>query len=258
MIQIVNGSVAYGDTSVLRGVHASVAPGECIGIIGPNGSGKTTLLKLMSGELKAQSGEVIVCGRPIGQWSAKERARLITVVTQEGIVPVPFSVYDVVMMGRHPHRRRFFPPSARDRQVVARALEATGLNDMAHKPVAHLSGGERQRVAVARAMAQEPQILLLDEPTTYLDIGYQLTLLQYVWDWRVLTGASVVTVLHDLNLAAQFCERMLMMDRGRIVADGTPEDVLQKDRLKRVYRTSPHLIRHPTRDVPQVLLSLKQ
>lgn len=254
MIRVEQCCKSYDGQPVLHNISLRIEAGEFIGIIGPNGSGKTTLLRLMSGEERPDDGTVELSDRPVERWKARERAKRLTVVTQEGLPAAPFSVYDVVMMGRHVYQSRFHRPSPRDRAVVARVLNATGLKDMAHKAVAHLSGGERQRVAIARAMAQEPQVLLLDEPTTYLDIGYQLSVLEYVQNWGKQTGATVVTVLHDLNLAAQFCERIVLMKAGRVLADGAPSDVLKADLLEGVYQTRPYIIRHPGTGVPQMLL----
>lgn len=254
MIRIEQCYKAFDGKPALNGVNLRVAGGEFLGIIGPNGSGKTTLLRIISGEDHPDRGTVELLERPLNQWKSRDRARQLTVVTQEGLAPVPFSVYDVVMMGRHVYQARFQPPSAQDREMVEHVLAVTGLQDMSHKSVSHLSGGERQRVAIARAMVQEPRVLLLDEPTTYLDIGYQLSILKYVQNWQRESGAAVVAVLHDLNLAAQFCERIVLMEAGRLLADGSPEDVLDADLLQSVYHTRPTIIRHPLSGVPQVLL----
>ena len=254
MIRVEHVSKAFHGKTVLHDVNLHVTDGEFLGIIGSNGSGKTTLLRIMSGEERPDEGNVTLRGRLLERWKVRERAQQLTVVSQEGLTPVPFSVYDVVMMGRHVYQGRFQPPSARDREVVEHVLAVTGLEGMSLQSVAQLSGGERQRVAIARALAQEPRVLLLDEPTTYLDIGYQLSVLEYVKKWQVAHGAAVVAVLHDLNLAAQFCERIVLMEGGHIAAEGAPSDVLQADILQRVYRTRPTIVRHPLSGVPQVLL----
>lgn len=254
MIRVRQCYKAFDGKLVLDDINLHVAGGEFLGIIGPNGSGKTTLLRLISGEDHPDRGTVELLDRPLERWKSRERARQLTVVTQEGLPPVPFSVYNVVMMGRHVYQTRFHPPSSRDHEIVKKILAATGLHNMSYKSVAHLSGGERQRVAIARAMVQEPRVLLLDEPTTYLDIGYQLSILEYVRNWQRESGAAVVAVLHELNLAAQFCERIVLMEAGRLLADGSPSDVLKADLLRRVYRTRPTIIRHPLSGVPQVLL----
>lgn len=254
MIEVNNCSKRYDRQTVLSRIDFRVTGGEFLGIIGPNGSGKTTLLKLLSGEEHADEGDIFLLGRRVERWGIRERAKILTAVAQEGLPPVAFTVYDVVMMGRHVYQTRFQRPSGEDHRIVERVLRATGLTGLAHKPTAKLSGGERQRVAIARAMAQEPQVLLLDEPTTYLDIGYQLQVLEYVKEWQRQTGAVVVAVLHDLNLAAQFCDRIVLLHRGRIVASGSPGEVLQADILHKVYETRPHIIPHPHLGVPQVLL----
>lgn len=258
MIRVKRCTKTYAGKSVIRDIELQVARGQFVGIIGPNGSGKTTLLRLMSGEERPDQGSVELNGRKVEQWRTRELAKCLTVVPQEGLQPVPFTVYDVVMMGRHVYQGRFHRASAADHAVVRRTLRVTGLQEISQNLVTHISGGERQRVAIARAMAQEPTVLLLDEPTTYLDIGYQLAVLRYVQDWQQQTGATVVAVLHDLNLAAQFCERIILLHGGRFFADGPPAAVIQPDILQKVYQTRPHVVSHPSSGVPQVLLGTAQ
>lgn len=254
MIRVRQCEKAYDGKSVLHDIDLDIGAGEFLAIIGPNGSGKTTLLRLLSGEEEPDLGIVELMDQPATRWKSRKRAKWVTVVAQEGISPVSFSVYDVVMMGRYIYQTQFHAPSTQDHEVVEQVLAATGLQPLAQKPVSQLSGGERQRVAIARAMAQEPHVLLLDEPTTYLDLKYQLQILEYVHAWQVRTGATVVSVLHDLNLAAQFFRRIVVLQEGRVVADGSPFEVFNEDLLQRVYQTRPTVIRHPRLDVPQVLL----
>lgn len=254
MIRVRQCEKVYDGKTVLRDIDLDIGAGECLAIIGPNGSGKTTLLRLLSGEEGPDRGSVELMGQPATCWKSRERARRVTVVAQEGISPVSFSVYDVVMMGRYIYQTQFHAPSTQDREVVRHVLSATGLEPLAQKPVSQLSGGERQRVAIARAMAQEPHVLLLDEPTAYLDLRYQLQILEYVYAWHVRTGATVVSVLHDLNLAAQFFKRIIILKEGCIIADGSPFDVFDADLLQCVYHTRPTIIQHPRLGVPQVLL----
>ncbi|MFE7033560.1 ABC transporter ATP-binding protein [Streptomyces sp. NPDC057621] len=216
---------------ILDGVSISPAPGTTVGLLGPNGSGKSTLLRLLSGVLAPASGVVTLDGRPLGELGRRDIARRIAVVEQQVDTQVELSVLDVVRLGRTPHRRAWTPPSPADEKAVRDALDRTGLADRAHQSWHTLSGGERQRVQIARALAQEPRELLLDEPTNHLDIQHQLDLLNLV------TSLSVTSVvaLHDLNLAAMYCDRLVVLREGRVVAAGTPGDVLTEDLIAEVY-----------------------
>ena len=172
----------YGDHPVLKGVDLQVAPGETVGLIGPNGSGKSTLVRLLSGEEKPDEGRIFLGDRELSAWSPRKRAKEMAVLPQEGLPPVPFTVEEVVQMGRHPHMQGpWMGPE--DWRVVEEVLEQTGLARERHRPIHRLSGGERQRVAIAKAMVQEPRLLILDEPTTYLDARYQLEVLDAVRRW---------------------------------------------------------------------------
>jgi iron complex transport system ATP-binding protein len=255
MLSLQNVEMKYTDRTIIEGLSFTVKKGECFGIIGPNGSGKTTLLKLLSGLLSPTGGQVRLKGRLVHRIPRKELARMMAVVSQEPIPSDPLSVHDAVMMGRYPYLHWYQQENKHDRQKVEEALMATGLLALHHTPLDSLSGGERQRVALARAMAQEPQILLLDEPTAFLDIGYQLSILTKVYKWKVESHLTVVIVLHDLNLAAQFCDRLLLLDEGKMKALGTPAEVLAKEMLEQVYHAEMEIITHPRKQVPQVLLT---
>lgn len=245
---------SYPNRRVLRGVSLSVSPGEMLGVVGPNGSGKTTLVRLLTGEESPDAGEVRLDGRPLSDWSQRERARRLAVLPQEGLPSVPFSVREVVEMGRHPHQG-FWPwAGVRDRQVVERVLQQTGLQADRDRQVNQLSGGERQRVAIAKAMAQGPRVLILDEPTTFLDIAHQLGMLDWIRSWGQKECVAVLIVLHDLNLAALYCDRILMLKEGTCFAQGTPSDTLTPDRIREVYGVEPVLTQHPVTHAPQVLL----
>jgi iron complex transport system ATP-binding protein len=248
----------YGERSVLSEVSLNVGPGEMVGIIGPNGSGKTTLLRLLSGEERPDTGTVMWEDRPIADWPVRERARWIALLPQEGLPPLDFTVEEVVMMGRHPHQGWWPWITERDRALVEEILADTDLLSHRWRPVAVLSGGERQRVAIAQAMAQQPRLLLLDEPTTYLDVRHQLGMLDRIVRWKRKDGLSVVIVLHDLNLAAQYCDRLLLLKNGRVIREGTPEQVIQASVIRDAYGIDPVMVRHPSADVPQVLLQSEE
>lgn len=246
----------YGGRSALRGVDLQVERGETVGLIGPNGSGKSTLVRLLCGEERPDEGRIYLAGRELSAWSPRERARQMAVLPQEGLPPVPFTVEEVVKMGRHPHMRRPWM-SREDWNVVEEILKRTGLDRDRHRPVNRLSGGERQRVAIAKAMAQEPRLMILDEPTTYLDVRYQLEVLDAVRRWKK-RGAAVLMVLHDLNLAAQYCDRLLMLKEGELVGAGKPSEVIRPDLIREVYGVEVLVTLHPDSGVPQVLLKTRE
>ena len=216
---------------ILDGVTLAPEPGSTVGLLGPNGSGKSTLLRLLAGLLAPTAGVVTLDGTPLAARPRREVARRLAVVEQQADTQVELTVHDVVRLGRVPHRRVWTPASPHDEQAVTAALERTRLTDRATQPWHTLSGGERQRVQIARALAQEPRELLLDEPTNHLDIHHQLDLLNLV------TGLPVTTVvaLHDLNLAAMYCDRLVVLHEGRVRAAGTPEDVLTEQLIADVY-----------------------
>ncbi|WP_328869850.1 ABC transporter ATP-binding protein [Streptomyces sp. NBC_00287] len=216
---------------ILDGVTLVPEPGTTVGLLGPNGSGKSTLLRLLAGLLGPTAGVVTLDGEPLAARPRREIARRLAVVEQQVDTQVELTVLDVVRLGRVPHRRAWTPASAQDERAVRAALDRTGLTDRAEQPWHTLSGGERQRVQIARALAQEPRELLLDEPTNHLDIHHQLDLLTLVTSLPVTT----VVALHDLNLAAMYCDRIVVLRAGRVVAGGVPGDVLTEELIAEVY-----------------------
>ena len=216
---------------ILDGVTLAPDEGATVGLLGPNGSGKSTLLRLQAGLLEPSAGVVTLDGSPVADLPRREIARRLAVVEQQVDTQVELTVQDVVRLGRVPHRRAWTPASAQDEQAVRAALERTGLTDRADRLWHTLSGGERQRVQIARALAQEPRELLLDEPTNHLDIHHQLDLLTLVTELPVTT----VVALHDLNLAAMYCDRLVVLHEGRVVTAGTPGEVLTEQLVAKVY-----------------------
>ncbi|MFC8795838.1 ABC transporter ATP-binding protein [Streptomyces cinereoruber] len=221
-----------GGTLVLDGVSVAPVPGTVTGLLGPNGSGKSTLLRLLAGVLAPDSGTVTLDGDPLAGLGRRTVARRLATVEQQSDTQTDLTVLDVVRLGRVPHRRAWTPPSAADEAAVRSALARTGLADRARQPWRTLSGGERQRVQIARALAQEPRELLLDEPTNHLDVQHQLDLMELVSGLRL----TAVVALHDLNLAAVYCERLVVLSGGRVVAAGTPDEVLTEELIADVYR----------------------
>jgi len=245
---------ASGQT-ILEGVSFRVEAGEMVGIIGPNGAGKSTLLGLLSGVERPDGGDALLRGRSVSAYGRRELARLMAVLQQGGLPPTAFTVREVVEMGRFPFQNWLGDEASDSHEVIERALAAMRLTALADRQLRRLSGGERQRVALAKVMAQQPQLVLLDEPTTYLDIGYQMQLLDTVRAWQRQDGLTVVAVLHDLNLAAQYCDRLVVLHQGAVAASGRPEQVLTPDLLRQVYDADADVMQHPQTGRPQVLLN---
>lgn len=244
-----------GAEQVLEDIALQVHYGECFGIIGPNGSGKSTLVKLLSGVDEASAGQIAFAGRPLAAYPKKQLARRIAVLQQEALPPIGFTVREVVEMGRYPYQNWLGEEAGDPHTKIEEIMRELDLLDMADRPIEALSGGERQRVALAKVVAQQPELLMLDEPTTYLDIGYQQQMMQYIKKWQQDHGLTVLAVLHDLNLAALYCDRLMIIHDGRLVHTGKVEEILSEQIIKQVYGVSPTIVRHPVSGVPQVLLS---
>lgn len=234
-------SFAYGAVEVLSAISCEVAAGEILGLLGPNGSGKSTLMRLLSGVRAPQAGRVMYDSRDVRTYSRDELARAIAVVPQETAIELPFSVLEVVLMGRSPYLGTFGFESAHDLAVAQHAMEQTGVAELATREVHALSGGERQRVILARALAQEPRVLLLDEPTAFLDIKHQVAVYDLMKQLSREQGLAVVAILHDLNLAALYCDRLLLLKSGHTFCQGTPEEVLTYVNIKAVYETEVYI-----------------
>jgi iron complex transport system ATP-binding protein len=234
----------YGGRLVLDGVELAVQPGELLGVIGPNGSGKTTLVRLLSGVLAPAAGEVWLEGRPLATYGRREIARRVAVVAQDAPLTFAFSALEVVLMGRAPHLSRLGFSGARDLALARAAMSRLEIADVETRPLDHLSGGERQRVLLARALAQDAPVLLLDEPTTHLDLRHQTGIYDVVRALCRHDGVAAVSVLHDLNLAALYCDRLLLLAGGRPVRSGTPDEVLTAEMLAGAYGAAVHVERH--------------
>ena len=229
-------SVAYGSRQALSGVSLTLSPGDVVGLLGPNGAGKSTFVRAISGVLTGYSGRVTVVGDELRTLPRKELARRIAVVPQEPRFDFPFSVLEIVLMGRHPHLGGLAFESAGDVALARRALARCGALHLASRPIDELSSGERQRIVFARALAQEAPILLLDEPASFLDLRFQVELFDRVRELAA-EGCGVVAVLHDLNLAAEYCDRVVLLQGGRVIAAGPTAEVLTYQHLTAVYET---------------------
>jgi iron complex transport system ATP-binding protein len=244
---------AYGARPVLSDVSIAVAPGELVGVIGPNGGGKTTLVRLLSGVLAPRAGSVRLGGRLLGAHRRREVARRLAVVPQDPTIELPFTALEVVLMGRAPHLPSLGFPGERDLALARRAMARLDVAGVEDRPLDRLSGGERQRVLLARALAQEPEVLLLDEPTTHLDLRHQTGIYDVVQELRRERGTGVLSVLHDLNLAALHCDRLVLLAGGRVARQGGARDVLTADVLRAAYGTEVYVGVNPLTGGPIVL-----
>lgn len=252
-IEMLGVSVDLGGRRVVDDFALALEPGDLVALVGPNGAGKSTALRAAAGLVKPASGTVKVNGVAIGDWRAGDLARKLAVVTQAPTMPPLFSVRAMVALGRTPYLGLFGHETSQDWAIVDEALRRAGIDDLANRRVGELSGGERQRVAIARALAQEPAVLLLDEPTASLDLRYQDSTLSLLREMAVGSGLACLIVLHDLALAGQFCDRVVLMSHGRIVAAGTPEQVLEPDLLAEVYETPLRALIHPETGRPVIV-----
>lgn len=244
----------YGARPVLADFSLEVPQGDYLVIVGPNGSGKSTLAKAINRTLRPVAGRVLLDGRDIYALPAKELYREMAVVSQETAIDFEFTVEEVVALGRLPHLKRFRGETEADIAAVHRALALTSTLHLKDRLATGLSGGERQRVMVARALAQEPRLLILDEPTAHLDIAHQIELLDLTRELNRTRGLTVIAVLHDLNLAAQYASHMLMIKAGERFAQGGPEQVLTEDNILAVYGSRVRVMQHPVYGTPHVFL----
>ncbi|WHQ84123.1 ABC transporter ATP-binding protein [Tritonibacter mobilis] len=245
--------VKYGERSVLRGVDFDVPPGKITAIVGANACGKSTLLRALSRLLRPTTGQVLLDGASIHRMPPKELARELGLLPQAPIAPDGISVLDLVGRGRHPHQGLWARWSADDDLAVAHALEATGVADLADRDVDELSGGQRQKVWIAMALAQETGILLLDEPTTYLDINHQIEVLDLLVDLNRKRGTTIVMVLHDLNLAARYSDQLAALVAGKIDVMGQPKEILTSAMVQRVFGLSCTIVEDPVSQRPMML-----
>lgn len=246
-------SFSFRETKVFADLALRIGSGEMVGLIGPNGSGKTTLLRLLSGSLAPAAGSVAIAGRPTGSWTARERAREVAVVPQESAAAFDFTVMETVLMGRTPYLGLLGLEGPEDVKIAQEALRRTGMLAFAGRLLSHLSGGERQLVLVARALAQRARIMLLDEPTSWLDIRHRQEIYALLSRLNREEGLTILTTSHDINLAARWCPRMILLKRGRIRADGPPGSVFDPSILSEVYQTPLRIIADPETGIPLAL-----
>lgn len=235
ILTLKNTGYSYANQRALNGVNLALQEGEILGVLGPNGSGKSTLLKVLDGLLQPQEGEVRLQGRHYQDLKRSELARDVAMVAQENYFRFSFTALEVVLMGRYPHLKRLQFESRRDLDVACSALKATQSMDLADRPIHELSGGERQRVLIARALAQEPRVILLDEPTSFLDLKFKREVFQLISSLSRDRGLSVVVVSHDIDMVSRYCSRLIMLKNGEVYTAGAPEDVVTAENIRAVY-----------------------
>lgn len=253
MLKVENVTLAYDKHIVLEGINFVACEGEIVGLIGPNGSGKSTLIRAISGVLPPRSGEMRLKEKSVTKIPQKELAKLLAVVPQNPSLPETLTAFEIVLMGRNPWLGFLRHESRRDMEIAYRAMELTQTHFLAERKVGGLSGGERQRVIIARALTQEPKSLLLDEPIANLDINHQVEILNLIKGLCSQKGLTVVAALHDLNLASQFCDRLILLSSGQIHTEGMPKEVITSQNIKEVYGAEVLIQPHPINGLPTTL-----
>jgi len=248
MLDIINITVGYKHFPVLKGLSLRIKENEFLGIIGPNGSGKSTLLRTICGILQPWNGRILLQGVELSRLTKKEIARKIGYVPQSSSFAFPFTCEEIVLMGRYAYDRH----KKRNYEVVHWAMGLTDTLVLKKRKINELSGGELQRVIIARALAQEPKILLLDEPTVHLDINHRMEIFKLLWELKS-HGITIIMVLHDLNLASEYSKRVVVIKDGRVVYDGSPQDIIDKEIIKRIYGIEVNIIKNPLSHLPLIL-----
>jgi len=254
LLKINNLSGGYHKQRIINNVSLEIKKGDFMGIIGPNASGKTTLLRLMSRVLIPQEGNVILEDKDINQMSLKELCCKVAFVPQDTMINFSFTVFEIVLMGRIPHLKRMQLETRQDFAIAQKSLLMTDTTYLKEKGIDMLSSGERQRVIIAKALTQEPVLLFLDEPTAHLDIGHQIQILDLLKKLNRDNGLTIVMVLHDLNLASEYCNRIVLLNEGRVFKQGAPLEVLTYQNIEAVYKTIVVLNNNPITSKPYVVL----
>lgn len=255
MLSIENISAGYDGELVLRNVSMKAQAGRFIGLIGPNGSGKTTLLRVISGVLVPKAGQIFLNGTRLEKISRRNLAQTLACLSQDISLDLSFTVYEIILMGRSPHLPKMSKETTKDFEIAKRAMKLADVSHLADRLITEISGGERQRALIAMCLAQEPKVLLLDEPTSHLDIAHQLSALDLIRKLNRQAGMTVIAVFHDLNLAAEYCDKLLVLDRGGVEAFGSPEDVLTTDMILKVYGAKVQILQNPASNKPHIVLT---
>jgi iron complex transport system ATP-binding protein len=254
MLEIRDADFSYGTFKALSNISLAIEKGGFYGLMGPNGSGKSTLLHLLSGIFKPQRGEITVQGRPLMEINKRERARLLAFVPQDFQVDFPFTCREVVMMGRFAHQGLLGLESPEDERLVEESMKTTRTDGLAHRPITQLSGGEAQRVMLAQALAQGGELLLLDEPTSHLDIKFQVEIMELLKKLNEEKGLTIISSLHDLNLASHYCHHLFFIHDGRVSESGPVREIFTEEVISRVFGIEAKIITHPYSLKPMMVL----
>lgn len=247
-VKILGVDCYYDGYQALDNISFEVCEGDFLGVIGPNGSGKTTLLRCITKALKPEKGVILLDGEDVLRVERRDIAKNVSVVPQDSNLKIAFNVSDFVLMGRTPYLDGLSSESEKDLKIAENSMRLTKTSHLADKTIKELSGGEKQRVVIAKSLAQEPELLILDEPTLHLDINHQLEILKLMKRLNKKNNLTLIAVLHDLNLAARFCNKLLLLDDGRIQSMGAVEDVLKPENIKAAFNVEVHIDRHPLKD----------
>lgn len=253
IIEISNLKFSYGKSAVLDGINIKINRGSFVSIIGPNGSGKTTLLKNISGVLYPSYGSIKLFGKDIRSYKKKELAKYMAYVPQGTTIDFEFSVIDVVLMGRSPYIGIFGSETVHDIKIAENSMQMVNISNLKDKKITEISSGERQRVFIACALTQEPEVILLDEPVSNLDIQYQIQVLSLLKHLCIKQNMTVITVLHDINLACEYSDSVIILNRGRLEHIGHPDEVITEDNIKKVYDTDIYMIKNPVSGNPHII-----
>lgn len=253
MLSFSHVAAGYGDKRVLQDVSFQIKKGEYVALIGSNGTGKSTLIKCISGLIPLDDGEIEICGQSLHHLKARERARMVAVVPQSYYVDYDFSVEDIVMMGRNPYIDFRHRESKEDREIAERAMKMTKTDVFKGRYYNELSGGERQRVILARAITQQPDIILLDEPTSALDLHHQIEVMELIRELNEKEHITVMAVLHDINLASRFCSRIVILKDGKVKADGTPQEIVNREEMESLYNMKLLIKNNPLLAKPEII-----
>jgi iron complex transport system ATP-binding protein len=258
LLKIKNIVVGYGQRNVLNDISFDIGQGEMLGLIGPNGCGKSTIIRTLSRIIQPRQGNITLDNKPISSIKRHELARIIGVVPQVPLLPSAATAFEVVLMGRNPHLGIFQHEGKKELDIAWEAMGKTGVQHLAMRRVGELSGGEIQCVVIARVLAQQTSVLMLDEPTANLDIGRQVEVMDLFRRLSVTEKLTIIVALHDLNLAAQYCDRLLLLSEGRIHAQGNPADVITRQNIGKVYGAEDCVYNHPANELPAVLIKRKE
>ncbi len=253
MIHIKNLRAGYADKEIFKGLNLTFSPAEFVSILGPNGAGKSTLLKLINGYMKADSGEILIAGKRVDKWAQQDLAKIVTYIPQENFIQYNFSVEEIILMGRFPFISIWQNYSSRDRDIVEKIIQDLDLQQLRHKFINQLSGGEKQRTLIARAIAQDSDYILLDETFSHLDINHQIEILNIMKDLHIQKGKSIIMVSHNINLSANYSQRMIALKDGKLIADGKPEKVMTSENLDKLFDIKLGVVTNPLTLKPNII-----